>query len=276
MSSHAFAIVDVFTDRALTGNQLGIFADAAEIDEAYYQPLAKELGFAETVFVLPAERDSTARIRIFTPATELPFAGHPVLGTAIYVGGREGVDAVSLETGAGVIPITLEGASRGRMTQPVPEWSTFADAPALLEALGLERSELPVEAYAIGPEPVFVTLRSPAELAALQPDLARLTAFANTVSCIAPDRDRWKARVFAPGHGVPEDSATGSSAGPLALHLARHGRIAFGEQIEIHQGGEIGRPSVLFAAAYGSSDSVDRIEVSGSAVVVAEGAFRLG
>jgi trans-2,3-dihydro-3-hydroxyanthranilate isomerase len=276
MSSHAFAIVDVFTDRALTGNQLGIFADAAEIDEAYYQPLAKELGFAETVFVLPAERDSTARIRIFTPATELPFAGHPVLGTAIYVGGREGVDAVSLETGAGVIPITLEGANRGRMTQPVPEWSTFADAPALLEALGLERSELPVEAYAIGPEPVFVTLRSPAELAALQPDLARLTAFANTVSCIAPDRDRWKARVFAPGHGVPEDSATGSSAGPLALHLARHGRIAFGEQIEIHQGGEIGRPSVLFAAAYGSSDSVDRIEVSGSAVVVAEGAFRLG
>jgi trans-2,3-dihydro-3-hydroxyanthranilate isomerase len=276
MSSHAFAIVDVFTDRALTGNQLGIFADAAEIDEAYYQPLAKELGFAETVFVLPAERDSTARIRIFTPATELPFAGHPVLGTAIYVGGREGVDAVSLETGAGVIPITLEGASRGRMTQPVPEWSTFADAPALLEALGLERSELPVEAYAIGPGPVFVTLRSPAELAALQPDLARLTAFANTVSCIAPDRDRWKARVFAPGHGVPEDSATGSSAGPLALHLARHGRIAFGEQIEIHQGGEIGRPSVLFAAAYGSSDSVDRIEVSGSAVVVAEGAFRLG
>jgi trans-2,3-dihydro-3-hydroxyanthranilate isomerase len=276
MSSHAFAIVDVFTDCALTGNQLGIFADAAEIDEAYYQPLAKELGFAETVFVLPAERDSTARIRIFTPATELPFAGHPVLGTAIYVGGREGVDAVSLETGAGVIPITLEGANRGRMTQPVPEWSTFADAPALLEALGLERSELPVEAYAIGPEPVFVTLRSPAELAALQPDLARLTAFANTVSCIAPDRDRWKARVFAPGHGVPEDSATGSSAGPLALHLARHGRIAFGEQIEIHQGGEIGRPSVLFAAAYGSSDSVDRIEVSGSAVVVAEGAFRLG
>jgi trans-2,3-dihydro-3-hydroxyanthranilate isomerase len=96
-----------------------------------------------------------------------------------------------------------------------------------------------------------------------------------TTNCFAGAGRRWKTRAFVPGHGVPEDPATGSAAGPLAFHLARHGRIAFGEEIEIRQGAEIGRPSTLFARAEGSRDRAEKVEVGGSAVVVARGEFRL-
>jgi len=278
MSAHAFAIIDVFTETPLTGNQLGVFPNASAIHETHCQHLAKELGFAETVFVLPADSGGTARIRIFTPTTELPFAGHPVLGTAIFIGAREGIDSVALETGAGLIPVELEGSNgrcaTGRMTQPVPAWSAFPEESALLAALGVRESALPVEQYSLGPTPVFVMLGSPGDVAALQPDLMLLARFPNAVSCIARDGDHWKARVFVPGHGIPEDPATGSAAGPMALHLARHGAIDFGEQIEIHQGEELGRPSVLFSTAFGTAQAIERVEVKGSAVVVAEGAFR--
>ena len=109
-------------------------------------------------------------------------------------------------------------------------------------------------------------------MAALRPNTDALLELSpyGTV-CFARDGDRWKARVFVPAHGVGEDPATGSAAGPLALHLARHGRIGFGDEIEIHQGAEIGRPSTLFAVAR----SPEEVEVGGSAVVVARGEFRL-
>jgi trans-2,3-dihydro-3-hydroxyanthranilate isomerase len=94
-------------------------------------------------------------------------------------------------------------------------------------------------------------------------------------NCFAGSGKRWKTRMFAPGGGVPEDPATGSAAGPLAVHLARHGRIGFGEEIEISQGAEIGRPSTLYATAEGSAEQVERVEVGGSAVIVARGEFRL-
>ncbi|MDP9285352.1 MAG: PhzF family phenazine biosynthesis protein, partial [Actinomycetota bacterium] len=95
------------------------------------------------------------------------------------------------------------------------------------------------------------------------------------VNCFARDGSRWKTRMFAPNHGVAEDAATGSAAGPLAVHLARHGRIAFGEQIEISQGAEIARPSTLYAQADGSADRIERVLVGGSAVTVARGEFSL-
>ena len=95
------------------------------------------------------------------------------------------------------------------------------------------------------------------------------------INCFAGSGSHWKTRMFAPGNGVPEDPATGSAAGPLAMHLVRHGRIEFGDEIEISQGAEIGRPSTLFARVEGSSEQVERVEVGGSAVIVARGAFRL-
>ena len=138
--------------------------------------------------------------------------------------------------------------------------------------LGVEESGLPVELYRQGPNHVLVELGSPEAVAALQPNMDALLALSPYgTDCFARDGERWKSRVFVPAHGVPEDPATGSAAGPLALHLARHGRIEFGEEIEIRQGVEIGRPSTLYAVAR----SPEEIEVGGSAVIVARGEFRL-
>src|SRR6266487_2303104 len=137
------------------------------------QALALEVGFSETVFVLPAEADGDVRIRIFTPTMELPFAGHPVLGTAFVLGAPLQLGEIRLETGAGVIPVMLEREGArivfGWMQQPVPNWEQFAQAEELQELLGV-RSQLPVEAYDLGPHHVFLELSSKEEVAALEPD----------------------------------------------------------------------------------------------------------
>ncbi len=208
MATYRYVVVDVFTDTALQGNQLAVFTDAREVPEEMLQPLAKEMNFSESVFVLPAEQGGHARIRIFTPVTELPFAGHPVLGSAFVLAAPMQLGEIKLETLVGVIPIVLEreGAriTFGWMQQPIPQHEPFSEADAVQELLGI-RSQLPA----------------------------------------------------------------------LAMHLARHGRIGFGEQIEISQGDEVGRPSKLFAHVTGAPERVETIEVGGSAVTVARGEFRL-
>jgi trans-2,3-dihydro-3-hydroxyanthranilate isomerase len=131
--------------------------------------------------------------------------------------------------------------------------------------------------YENGPRFVYVGLGSEEDVAALRPDFNALLDLSGLVGvdCFAGSGGRWKSRMFAPGSGVAEDPATGSAAGPLAVHLARHGRIAFGDEIEIAQGVEIGRPSTLYARADGSPEQLERVEVGGSAVIVARGEFRL-
>ena len=285
MPALRYVVVDVFTDTPLEGNQLAVFTDARELDAERMQALAKEMAFSESVFVLPREADGDVRIRIFTPAGELPFAGHPVLGAAFVLGGPLQKIEIRLETGVGTIPILLEREGArivfGRMEQPVPTWEPFAESEALFAALGVERSELPVEVYRNGPAHAFVALGSEAEVAALHPDLVALTEVtlrfdaALGVSCFAGGGTRWKTRMFAPTMGVAEDPATGSACGPLAVHVARHGRAPFGEELEVSQGTEIGRPSKLYARVDGSGDAIERVEVGGSAVVVARGEFRL-
>ena len=279
MAAFRYVIVDVFTDRPLAGNQLAVFTDARAIPEEHLQPLARELNLSETVFVLPKRGDGHVRIRIFTPAGELPFAGHPVLGTAFVLGAPLQLVEIKLETEAGLVPVLLEreGAriSFGRMSQPLPAWRPYEREAELLTALGVERSELSVEAYDLGPGFVLVMLATPERVSALAPDLAALERHELGVYCFARDGERWRTRMFAPSHGVAEDPATGSAAGPLAVHLARHGLVPFGEEIEIDQGLEIGRPSRLYARAEGSLERLDRVEVGGSAVIVARGEFRL-
>jgi trans-2,3-dihydro-3-hydroxyanthranilate isomerase len=222
------------------------------------------------------------RIRIFTPSAELPFAGHPVLGTAFVLAAPLQLGEIRLETGVGIVPVTLERDENGRivsgrMEQPLPSVEPYEAEADLLAALGVERSEVPVEVYDNGVRFVYVALASEAEVAALRPDLARLGELPSVlgVDCFAGAGSRWKTRMFAPGSGVSEDPATGSAAGPLAVHLARHGRVAFGDEIEISQGAEVGRPSTLYARAVGSADELERVEVGGSAVVVARGEFQL-
>ncbi|MGH2996057.1 MAG: PhzF family phenazine biosynthesis protein [Gaiellaceae bacterium] len=281
MPAFRYVIADVFTDRPLVGNQLAVFTDAREIPEDTLQPLAREMNFSETVFVYPAEGDGHARMRIFTPMAELPFAGHPVLGTAFVLAGPLQLVEIRLETGAGVVPVALEREGArivfGRMSLPIPSVEPFPREEELLRAVGVERSELPVELYDLGIRHVYVALSSEDEVAGLRPDLGALAELTGIVgvSCFAGAGTHWKTRMFAPADGVPEDPATGSAAGPLACHLARHGRIAFGEEIEISQGVEIGRPSTLYARVEGSAERIERVEVGGSAVIVARGEFRL-
>jgi trans-2,3-dihydro-3-hydroxyanthranilate isomerase len=276
-----YVVVDVFTDRPLEGNQLAVFTDARELDDATMQALALEIGFSETVFVLPPERGGTVRVRIFTPRTELPFAGHPVLGTAWVLAAPLQRDVVELETGMGIVPVELErddsGAIRfGRMEQPIPSIAPYEDPERLFHALRIEGSQLPLETYDNGPRYTLVVLGSAEEVSALAPDLTALAALEAEVSCSARiDGVRWKTRMFAPLWGPPEDPATGSAAGPLACHACRHGLAEWGEWLEISQGVEIGRPSTLFALAEARNGSITRVACGGWAVVVARGEFRL-
>lgn len=281
MARYRYVIADVFTDTPLTGNQLAVFTDGRDFDDRRMQDIAREMNLSETVFVLPPSSDEAdVRIRIFTPGRELPFAGHPTLGSAFVLGGPLQKIVIRLETGSGVVPVELtrDGAEIvfGRMEQPIPPWEAVANADAIMAAVGVERSELPVERYELGPGHTYIALESPERVAALKPDLVALeSATSDGVNCFARDGERWKTRMWAPGHGVAEDPATGSAAGPLAIHLARHGWISFGEQIEIVQGVELKRPSTLFAQVDGDGDRIERVYVGGSAVIVARGEVSL-
>jgi trans-2,3-dihydro-3-hydroxyanthranilate isomerase len=281
MPTFRYVVADVFTDTPLAGNQLAVFTDAREIPDGQLQRLAREMNYSETVYVYPAAGDGHVRVRIFTPTAELDFAGHPVLGSAFVLGGPLQLDALNIETPAGLIPVELrrEGPRIvfGWMRLPLPEVRPFDQGEELLAALGIERAELPIELYDLGIQHVMVALASKKAVAAVEPNHGRLARLQGVVgtSCFAGDGRSWKTRMFAPADGVPEDPATGSAAGPLACHLARHGRIAWGEEIEISQGVEIDRPSTLHARAFGGEDGIERVEVGGSAVIVARGEFRL-
>ena len=281
MRTFRYVVADVFTDTPLAGNPVAVFTDARALEGEEMQRLARELNLSESVFVLQAEAGGHARIRIFTPGIEMKFAGHPTLGTAFVLGGPMQLAEIRLETGMGIVPVRLERDHDrivfGRMEQPLPSWQPYSEEAALLSAIGVTRSELPVELYDNGARHVYVALASPEDVARLRPDLSALADLPAVlgISCFAGEGSRWKTRMFAPAGGVSEDPATGSAAGPLAVHLARHGRIGFGEEIEISQGAEIGRPSTLYARAEGSAEQLDRVEVGGSAVVVARGEFRL-
>jgi trans-2,3-dihydro-3-hydroxyanthranilate isomerase len=157
------------------------------------------------------------------------------------------------------------------MSQPAPSVDPFPAAAELLQALGVARSELPVEMYRNGPQHVFVKLGDEDAVASIRPDFSVLTDLGVAANCFAGRGPKWKTRMFYPAAGIVEDFASGSAAGPLAAHLARHGLISFGDRIEILQGVEINRPSVLYARAEGEGNRIDSIEVGGRAYIVAEG-----
>ena len=279
-----YTIADVFTDVPLQGNQVAVFTDASGLSDETMQRAAREMNLSETVFAFRAEDPNAhLRVRIFTPSTELPFAGHPVLGTAFVVGRAMGSSVVRLETGLGIVPVTLSRANGGapyygEMEQFVPPVESFEAVDELVAALGAapDHGGLPIQAYRNGPLHVYVEFPSEAAVAALKPDLGaieRLGVYG--INCFAGSGTRWKTRMFGPALGVAEDPATGSAAGPLAVHLVRYGRVEFGTDIEIVQGVEIGRRSVLRARVEGSGQEIERVFVGGSAVIVARGEYRL-
>jgi trans-2,3-dihydro-3-hydroxyanthranilate isomerase len=287
---HPYTILDVFTESPLAGNQLAVFTEGESVPSRLMLATARELHLSETVFVLPGDSEADATVRIFTPHVELQFAGHPVLGAAFVAGEAENLATVRLRTGAGVVPVTLTRAHgeivHGEMQQPLPAVREFERAEELLAALGIAAAAvaLPVEAYTNGPTHVIVAVVDPSAgtanaeaVAALAPDMSALQALGRIgVSCFTRIGDgRVKSRVFCPGMGVPEDPATGSAAGPLALHMLRHGWLQPGQIVTINQGAELQRPATLMARVEGSGEHPTGVFVGGSAVVVAHGHYRL-
>lgn len=273
---HHYVIVDVFTTVALQGNPLAVFPHAADLPAGRMQLIAREMNLSETTFVLPATADGDRRVRIFTPVNELPFAGHPILGTAAVLGAATKLDRLRLETAAGTIPVEFQyrrdRTISASMRQPIPVWEPYPLRDDLLDALGLATSTLPVDAYRNGPRHVYVGVGSEAALSQIQPDLRALARHPDMAAiCFAGTGKRWRIRMFSPAYGVAEDAATGSAAGPLAVHLARYGLLPFGKQIEILQGVEMGRPSRMYARAEGNERQLDTVEVEGSAVITARG-----
>ncbi len=273
-----YVICDVFTEDPLKGNQLAVFTNGSSIGKEKMQALAREMNFSESIFVFPPQKGGHIRVRIFTPACEVPFAGHPILGAAFVIGRSLPMDEIHLETQAGIIPIRLERDGTnihfGWMMQPIPTIEPYPVPKELFVALGIESAISPVEMYDNGIQHVFLELSSKDAVSEVNPDYQALVELPGVgINVFAGADLDYKTRMFSPRGGINEDPATGSAAGPLALHLVRHGRIRSGEKICIDQGKEVGRPSTLYARAHLKQERIEMVEVGGSAVIVARGEF---
>jgi trans-2,3-dihydro-3-hydroxyanthranilate isomerase len=283
-----FATLDVFTDRRFAGNPLAVVLDAEALDAAAMQAIAGEFNHPETVFVFaPADPAHRARVRIFTPARELPFAGHPTVGTAVLLGTRDGGGGdIVLEEGIGAVRCVLESSSGGggsaRFTIPqLPaEVGPPADAAAIAAALALAPSDMgegrPAR-WSAGIPFTFVPIAGLAAMVRCRPDLAKFDAAfgaggAVYVFCnetVEPGH-HFHARMFAPGMGIPEDPATGSAAAAFAGVLAR--RMSDGTHtVVIEQGYEMGRPSLIHLTAEVAAGRLVSASIGGDAVIVTEG-----
>jgi trans-2,3-dihydro-3-hydroxyanthranilate isomerase len=272
-----YVIIDVFTDQPLAGNPLAVFTDARGLTSELMQALARETNLSETTFVLPSTESAHAKVRIFTPACELAFAGHPTLGTAFVLAGPLQTSELRLELGVGIVPVRLErdGAHIhfGWMTQPTARPFAPGDTGAALAALGVSEPALPLEAYDNGQRHLCVPLASAGAVAALTPNFSALgKAIDAGVSVFHFDGQVCTARYFAPWAGVNEDPATGSAAGPIALYLRDRGLLELGAELRILQGAEVRRPSTLYARVMGNA-AEPSIEVGGMARIVARGQF---
>lgn len=294
-----YYVVDVFTSQRFAGNPLAVFPQADAIPEPLLQRIADELNLSETAFVFPPQAGGTRRVRIFTPRAELPFAGHPTIGTAWLLAtlGQiklvEGTTDVVLEEGVGPVPIQIReadtGALRVRCTAAV---TPFAVAPAcppelLARALGLDIHDIDLGlggSWSAGIPKVVVALRDREALARISIDLAAIGEVlergrAGGLYAVVVDEQagRVEARMFAPGLGVPEDPATGSAALALAGALAARGLIGPDgtHAVVIAQGEEMGRPSRLELEVVLEGGHVRAAHLAGTAVLVSSAAMRL-
>lgn len=277
-----YNLVDVFTDTPLTGNPLAVFTNGAGLSAETMQAIAREMNLSETVFFLRPERGGQVKVRIFTPFVELPFAGHPVLGSAWVLAGPMEMNVLELETGAGTISVELERKGDrlhvAHMTQPLPRFTTFEMEGALRDALGLSsRGDLlPAVLAENGPAHVLIEAENPSQIDALAPNHAQVARVTKAgVLVFAQRGDQCHARYFAPAAGIDEDPATGSAAGPLGAYLVLNDRHPSGQQLIVLQGSKMGRPSTLLVSAECRGQKIDRVRVGGSAVVIARGEMHL-
>lgn len=299
--------LDVFADAPFSGNQLAVFLDASNVTPDEMQAMAREMNFSESVFVLPpADPRSVARLRIFTPQVELPFAGHPVIGATfgLAAAGRitpSDPSPITLEVGVGPLNIELMFAdarlSFAWMRQPIPTFQPWTgDRAALAASLNLSESDLrhdpPIERGSAGMPFVYVPVVSVAALDKAEPGpafgaaldvpdqqkCAYLFALPAAAEMTGATGEQVSARMLASGIGIAEDPATGSAAGPLGAYLARHGLTPLDDgraRVTIAQGVRMGRPSRLVVTVEEHEGAIREVRVGGEAVVVAQGEFLL-
>jgi trans-2,3-dihydro-3-hydroxyanthranilate isomerase len=301
---HRFVTCDVFTTTRFGGNQLAVLPDARGLSADQMQQVAREFNYSETTFVLPAERGHDHRVRIFTPAREVPFAGHPNVGTAFVLaaigalGELAAPRTVRFEEAAGIVPVSIEPRGEGRFWCELEAPEPLSLGAELLvadvvRAVGLTPSDLRTDAHAprwasVGLPFVIAELADLDALGRAQPDSAALERLVPPDGS-TPDIHLYvrtpaddpqgldiRARMFAPLDGVPEDPATGSANGALAGLLASLGGPADAElRWRIGQGVEIGRPSLLEARARRSDGEVAGVWIGGESVLVSEGTIEV-
>ncbi len=284
-----YYLVDVFTDRLFGGNPLAVFTDAQGISTALMQSIARELNLSETTFVLPAETPGTDfRLRIFTPAAELPMAGHPTVGTAFVLAKNKMITGplVTFGEGVGPVPVTIRPGMI-EMQQPLPVFGSRFDPEAVAAVLSLDAraiadTGLPAEVVSCGVPLLFVPVR---DLTAMRAIRIRLDNWERTLQgtegqhVFAFTREvefpgsAAHARMFAPASGIPEDPATGGAAGPLGCYLVRHGAIAASPRAEFtcEQGIEMGRPSFMRITIEQEAGAISAVRVGGNCCFVGEG-----
>jgi len=295
LTSWDFVTLDVFTERRFGGNQLAVFPDARGLNDAQMQALAAELNLSETTFVLPpASPANTARVRIFNRTAEMPFAGHPNVGTGFVLAQRAEAGLLRFEEIAGLVEVAVLRDASGAVTgaeigAPQPLTTGPEMPPALLAGcVGLAEADVVTAAHrpvmaSVGNSFVLAEVTGEA-LGRAKPDLARFAAIQAEFPHLGPRRlpiylyaqdgpGRLRARMFSPLSGTIEDAATGSAATPLAALLLTLGTEP-ALSVEITQGVEMGRPSLLRASAFRAADGI-RAKVAGSCVPVFEGVFRL-
>lgn len=298
MDQREFVFADVFTSNPFEGNQLAVFLDGQGLAAEQMQTLARAINFSETTFLFPSPNAAAGfHVRIFTPWQELPFAGHPIVGTAYVIAARQMMEVqeprttIRLLTGVGVIPVDLaiDNGSIGEvwMTQLVPKILTIdADAAQLADALGvtvrdLAVDRLPLEVHDNGIPVLIVPMASLEASRKLAPNSRSLAAFADkagalTVLTFSSETvlpgSHAHTRVFAPQAGVSEDPATGSANGPLGVYLVRHGLVTREAvtRMQSEQGMEIKRPSILFIEVESDGEAIRRVKVGGHARIVGE------
>lgn len=283
---HSLFVVDVFTNQKYTGNQLAVVFHDGQLSPESMQKIARETNYSETTFVQePRLADGSWAVRIFTPNEELPFAGHPTLGTAWVL--REFADPsrpshVVLQLKCGATPVRFDAATAtGWLTAPNPEFGERLDAASYAPVAGLDPADLhpalPAVAITIGPTFAFLPLRN---VEALSRACFRLERFESLVDVNPPralflfagdSASGFRARMLATPMGITEDPATGSANAALAAYLLRYDRPTDGQlNVRVEQGVEMGRPSVLLLAATRCANSA-RIEVGGQVVLTMRG-----
>jgi trans-2,3-dihydro-3-hydroxyanthranilate isomerase len=293
--------MDVFSSRRLQGNPLAVFLDARGLTDAEMQDLAREINLQETTFVLPrepaVERERGVKVRIFTPEEEIPFGGHPTLGTAMLLRNRRlsgrttaSVLQIVLDLKVGRIPVTFtdegSGAVFGEMQQVEPVFGQFHQRETVAALIGISPGEIsdegPIQIVSTGLPYAIVPLRNLRTLQSLNPDSRKVRAYfehaADMTDFYYITRDTQNPAVDIRARGLfstGEDPATGSAAGCAISWLVRNGVVKSGQRIHMEQGVEMKRPSQIFASAEKQGDNILNVRVGGHAVEVMEGEYSL-